>query len=76
MVAPLKKYPLDMRVQTTMGVKKAGKVIPPFYWKDSTDGTYRAPQSNETLIAWVLWDDGTKGWTHNMFLSPILEVVV
>jgi hypothetical protein len=62
---------LDFRVgdevETTMGVKRVGKIIKPFYWKDSTDGTYKAPESKKYLP--VQWNDGLKGYHNQKYLK-------
>ena len=49
------------RVKKHMGVRLSGKVIPQFYWKDSTDGTYSEPEKGYVSVQ---WDDGTKGYVH------------
>lgn len=47
------------RVKKEMGVRLSGMVIEYFYWKDSTDGTYKEPSPAHVPVQ---WDDGTKGW--------------
>jgi hypothetical protein len=54
---------IGTRVRTTMGCYCAGVIVPRFYWKDATDGTYRAPERHECAV-WVAWDNGTRGWMH------------
>lgn len=42
-----------------MGVRLSGKVVRPFWWKESTDGTYKEPRADHVPVQ---WDDGTKGY--------------
>jgi len=46
-------------VKTNMGVHRSGIICAPFYWKLSTDGTYREPMQGEVAVS---WNDGTCGW--------------
>ena len=62
------KFMIGQPVEKTMGVRMSGVVIPAFYWRDATDGTYKAPDRDAT---WVRWADGTKGWIHNRFLRSL-----
>lgn len=67
-------FPIGTRVITTMGVRQAGVVVPSFYWKESTDGTYRAPDHAEherKEAVWVKWDNGTKGWISAAHLTRV-----
>jgi hypothetical protein len=47
------------RVIKTMGVKRTGVIVEPFYYKDSTDGTYNVPKTTDWSVQ---WDDGDKGY--------------
>ena len=49
------------RIETVMGCRLTGVVTHRFFWKDSTDGTYKAPKAADIPC---LWDDGTKGYMH------------
>ena len=62
------EFAIGRPVEKTMGVRMSGVVIPAFYWRDATDGTYKAPDRDAT---WVRWADGTKGWIHNCFLRSL-----
>lgn len=48
-------------VEKTMGVRLKGVVIKSFYWRESNDGTYKAPEKDDIC---VLWNDGTKGYIN------------
>ena len=48
-------------VHKEMGIRMDGIVCTPFHWKQSTDGTFQAP--NKGYIA-ISWDDGTCGYCH------------
>jgi hypothetical protein len=50
-----------------MGCRLSGTIVPAFAWRDSTDGTYKAPEHGDTV--WVLWDDGTKGWMREHWIA-------
>jgi hypothetical protein len=62
------EIPLGTKVKTNMGIRRTGVVIPWFYWKDATDGTYSQPD-REDYVA-VQWDNGEKGF------SAISNIVV
>ena len=64
-----KKFKVGDRVHKGMGVKSNGTVVAPFYWRDSTDGTYRDLDSK----VHVKWDDGTKGIIQPQFIKKINE---
>ncbi len=55
----MNKFQVGDRVEKTMGVRLTGTVTEPFYYKDSTDGTYSPPNDNYVPVE---WDDGTKGY--------------
>jgi hypothetical protein len=61
-------FAIGDEVKTTMGVKRTGKVIKPFDYKKATDGTYREPYAKDKVV-YVEWDDGTKGWSHEIHLE-------
>ena len=54
------------RIKKIMGVRLTGIVVEYFYWKDSTDGTYKEPGRDHVAVQ---WDDGTKGWIHKCFID-------
>lgn len=62
------KIPIGTKVKTTMGIRKTGTIVKPFYWKDSTDGTYKEPGPGYYPVK---WDDGTKGWHFKHHMEPI-----
>jgi hypothetical protein len=64
-----KKLTIGAGVRTTMGTRRSGRIVPKFYWREATDGTFRAPESRDRNVVWVQWDDGTKGWTHGSMLE-------
>jgi hypothetical protein len=68
-------FRIGQPVQTTMGVRRSGRVIAPVSRDQWTDGTYRPPGPREQAV-WVQWSDGTKGWSHAQHLSPSTETVV
>lgn len=55
------------RVRKVMGVALSGVIVKPFHWKQSTDGTYRAPDDHEHVP--VEWDDGTKGYVSRYHIT-------
>lgn len=57
---------IGTRVKTTMGIRRTGKIVKPFFWKDSTDGTYKSPSKGEVPIE---WDNGEKGYHNVKFLT-------
>ena len=63
----MKRLAIGTRVHTTMGIRQSGTVTAPFYWKESTDGTYREPTTKD--IVWVRWDNGTKGWSYRRHVT-------
>lgn len=56
------------KVKKTMGIRQKGVVVKPFYWKDSTDGTYKEPGKDYIPIE---WEDGTKGYAFAGYLKMI-----
>ena len=54
------------KVHKEMGVRMEGIVSAPFYWKQSTDGTYSEPKKNYIPIT---WNDGTFGYCHTSHLA-------
>ncbi len=58
---------IGVRVETTAGIRQAGKIVSRFPWRDSTDGTYR--DFGRRYVA-VLWDDGTRGYFFPGYLAP------
>lgn len=62
------KFNIGDHVSKVMGCRMEGKVVAPFFWKDSNDGTYRAPVSGDKPV-WVQWNNGTKGWIHASFVE-------
>jgi hypothetical protein len=64
----MKKFPIGTRVKKTMGIRMSGTIVKPFYWKQSTDGTYKAPDKREQAVE---WDNGTKGYS---FIDHIEEL--
>ena len=61
------EFEIGARVRTVMGCRLSGTVVRAFAWRDSTDGTYKAPEHGDTV--WVLWDDGTKGWMREHWVA-------
>lgn len=59
------------KVRKEMGVRMEGIVSAPFYWKQSTDGTYKAPSKGYIPIT---WNDGTYGYCHTSHLTKQEEV--
>lgn len=66
------RLPIGTRVKTIVGVRRTGIIIRPFYWRESTDGTYCAPKPS--YIA-VVWDDGTRGYAYKLHLEVIRRVI-
>jgi len=62
-----RRFRIGDAVATDMGVRERGRVVKPFPWKDCTDGQYRPPGPRER-VAWIQWEDGTRGWIHRVFL--------
>jgi len=62
-------FKVGQRVETTMGIRQRGEVIPRFYGP-FTDGQYRQPEGRERPV-YVRWEDGTKGWIQEPFLRAI-----
>lgn len=58
------------RVVTTMGVRRTGEIIEPFFWKKSTDGTYKEPSRGDLPVK---WDDGTIGYHYYHHMMPIKD---
>jgi len=52
-----------------MGIPDKGTVIPWFYWKNATDGTYSEPNKNNYVA--IKWDNGTKGFAPVAYLTII-----
>ena len=65
-------FRIGQPVQTTMGVRRSGRVIAPVSKDQWSDGTYRPPGPREDAV-WVQWSDGTKGWSHAQHLAPVGE---
>ena len=65
----VRKFPVGTRVNKTMGVRLSGRIVPPFYWGDSTDGTYRAHGSDYLP---VLWNDNTRGYIYKHHIERAL----
>jgi hypothetical protein len=74
---------IGTKIETVMGIKQKGTVIPWFNWIYANDGTYREPdKANYIAVAWdnktkgfsaisninILHDDGTK-YTMGRFIS-------
>ena len=55
------------RVVQTMGIRQSGVTTKPFDWKQSNDGTYKAPGPNDHPVQ---WDDGTKGYINSVHIAP------
>ena len=66
-----KRFPVGTPVTTTMGISRDGTVCKPFYWRESTDGTYKQPDKEEVPIQ---WSDGTKGYAYKLHITPLSEV--
>ena len=62
-----------MQVETNMGCKRTGRIIPPISLDQCTDGTYRGPLNRSESREWVSvkWDDGTQGFSSLTHLQPI-----
>lgn len=60
------EFSVGDRVRRVVGCQMSGVVVRPFFWKDSTDGTYKAPEGE---VVWVQWDHGTKGWEQPCWLG-------
>lgn len=52
--------PIGTKIKTSMGISRTGIVIPWFYYKEATDGTYSEPDRDNYIA--VQWDDDTKGF--------------
>lgn len=48
---------------------KIVKIIPWFYWRDATDGTYKNPDKKESVA--VLYENGEKGF---MFKNRLIRI--
>jgi len=56
-------------VTQIMGIRRNGFVIRYIPLSAYTDGSFRAPHSNEMKeIVYVRWADGTQGWTYDRML--------
>lgn len=64
-----KELPYGTKVKRDMGIRESGVVIPWFYWKDATDGTFSEPDKSEQVA--IKWDDGTIGFEYIQFLTII-----
>jgi hypothetical protein len=66
----MKGYPKGFKVgdtvDKTMGIRQSGVISSPFHWKDSTDGTYKAPEKGYVPVS---WNDGTCGYCHKSHLK-------
>jgi hypothetical protein len=64
------EFHIGQPVETTMGVRRTGKVIGQVPKHEWSDGTYRFPEPREHAV-WVRWSDGTKGWSSPGHLRRI-----
>ena len=65
-----KNTKIGTKVTQNMGVKRTGVITKPFHWKESNDGTYRAPDKNDVPVQ---WDDDTKGYDNIKYLDIVTE---
>jgi hypothetical protein len=63
-------FAVGAHVEKTMGVYQQGVVVPPFYWKQSTDGTYCEPERKHKPVH-VQWSDGTQGWISAVHIRQL-----
>ena len=57
----VERIPLGSKISIKGKLKQTGEVIPWFFWKDATDGTFSAPNKEDDVA--IKWADGTKGFT-------------
>lgn len=57
------------KVKRTHGILKRGIIINRFPWKESTDGTDKAPRFTGKGYTPVKWNDGTRGYIFNTHLE-------
>jgi hypothetical protein len=60
--------PVGTRVERINGIRLTGTIIKPFYWREATDGTYKAPARHYLPVE---WDDKTKGFEPEHYLRKI-----
>jgi hypothetical protein len=60
-----KGYKIGDTVKKEMGISQTGVISNLFHWKQSTDGTYKAPEKGYVPVS---WDDGTCGYCHVSYL--------
>ena len=54
-----------VRVVKHAGVRLRGRVVNRFPWRNSNDGTYKAPEASDVPVE---WDDGTKGYVKPQWI--------
>ena len=59
-------FSIGTRVRKEMGVPLKGRIIAPFYWGESNDGTFKAPGDDDVPVR---WDNGEKGWANKAWLQ-------